>query len=148
MKIEDFLTASRVMLDVRSSDKARLIRELARAAAGSLCLDADDVADTLLKREQLGSTGTGGGIAIPHVRLPGIDRPFGMLARLAKGIDFEAIDGKPVDLVFLLLLPASPQGEQLNTLAAVARKLRDPATLRKLRNARDQAALYRAMAVD
>jgi PTS system nitrogen regulatory IIA component len=71
-----------------------------------------------------------------------------MLARLAKGIDFEAIDGKPVDLVFLLLLPASPQGEQLNTLAAVARKLRDPATLRKLRNARDQAALYRAMAVD
>jgi PTS system nitrogen regulatory IIA component len=97
-----------------------------------------------LKREALGSTGTGAGIAIPHARLEGIARPFGILVRLAKPIDFEAIDGQPVDLVFLLLLPAEPQGDQLNALACAARMLRDAQILRDLRRAADDAALYRA----
>jgi nitrogen PTS system EIIA component len=99
----------------------------------------------LLQREQLGSTGTGGGIALPHARLVGVDKPFGMLVRLAKPIDFDAIDGKPVDIAFLLLLPAGAQGEQLNALASVARKLRDAEVLRTVRGARDGNALYEAL---
>jgi PTS system nitrogen regulatory IIA component len=96
----------------------------------------------------LGSTGTGGGIAIPHARLAGVARPFGMLVSLAKAIDFDAIDGRPVDIVCLLLLPTNSQGEQLNALACAARTLRDSDALRNIRHAGDDAALYRAAAAE
>jgi PTS system nitrogen regulatory IIA component len=145
MEIKDFLAPSQVMIDVRASDKARLLQELARRAAATLGLAADLVSGALLKREELGSTGTGGGVAIPHARLDGVAKPFGMLARLAKAIDFDAIDGQPVDIVFVLLLPAKLQGEQLNALACAARALRDPDAVRDLRCAVDDAALYRAV---
>jgi nitrogen PTS system EIIA component len=145
MEIKDFLAPSQVMIDVRASDKARLLQELARRAAATLGLAADPVSGALLKREELGSTGTGGGVAIPHARLDGVSKPFGMLVRLAKAIDFDAIDGQPVDIVFLLLLPANPQGEQLNALACAARALRDPDVVRNLRCAVDDAALYHAV---
>jgi nitrogen PTS system EIIA component len=146
MEIKDFLDPSHVMIDVRTSDKARLLRELAGWAAVALDLPADLVANALSKREELGSTGTGGGVAIPHARLDGVSKPFGMLVRLAKAIDFDSIDGQPVDIVFVLLLPAKSQGEQLNALACAARALRDPDALRDLRRAADEAALYRAVA--
>jgi PTS system nitrogen regulatory IIA component len=84
-------------------------------------------------------------VAIPHARVPGIGKPFGMLVRLDKAIDFDSIDGRKVDVVFLLLLPANVQGEQLNALAAVARTLRDPAMVQNVRRAADDAALYRAI---
>jgi PTS system nitrogen regulatory IIA component len=142
MEIKDFLVPSQVMIDVRASDKVGLLRELARRAATALDLDTDAVASALLKREELGSTGTGGGVAIPHARLTVIEKPFGMLIRLAKAINFEAIDGKPVDIVFLLLLPEKSQGEQLNALACAARALRDPEAVRNIRRATDVAALY------
>jgi PTS system nitrogen regulatory IIA component len=87
----------------------------------------------------------GEGIAIPHARLAEVTSPFGILARLKKPIDFQSVDDEPVDLVFLLLLPSSSKGEQLNALACVARRLRDPSTLQALRDARDGQALYRGM---
>ena len=96
-------------------------------------------------REELGSTGMGRGVAIPHARLSVVTKPLGILARLKEPIDFEAIDGNPVDLVFVLLLPEDTRGEQLNALASVSRRLRAPETLRKLRQAKDAAALYRGM---
>jgi nitrogen PTS system EIIA component len=99
-----------------------------------------------LQREELGSTGTGGGIALPHARLAGVKKPFALLARLAKAIDFDAIDGRPVDVVCLLLLPTNSQGEQLNALACAARALRDPGAVRNVRRAADAAALYDALA--
>jgi PTS system nitrogen regulatory IIA component len=108
-------------------------------------LAPERIAAEILRREELGSTGTGGGVAIPHARIQGLNRSFGILARLNRPIDFEAIDGRPVDLVFLLLLPANPVGEQLKALASVARKLRDPACLRDLRSASSSAGLYDAM---
>jgi PTS system nitrogen regulatory IIA component len=145
MEIEDFLTPSEVALDVRASDKARLLKELARQAAAKLDLDPDAVAQALLQREELGSTGTGAGIAIPHARLEGVKEPFGMLMRLARAIDFDAIDGRPVDVVCLLLLPTHAQGEQLNALACAARALRDPDAIREVRRAQDGAALYDAV---
>lgn len=146
MEIEDFLSPSEVMLDVRAPDKVRLLRELARHAADKLGVASDAVTAALLKREELGSTGTGGGIAIPHARLDGVKKPFGMLVRLARAIDFDAIDGRPVDIVCLLLLPTHAQGEQLNALACAARALRDPETVREVRRAGDGVALHDAVA--
>jgi PTS system nitrogen regulatory IIA component len=146
MNITDFLLPQHVVVDLRAADKAQLLRELARRAATALGLPADQVSDALLKREALGSTGTGGGIAIPHARLAGVAKPFGMLVSLAKAIDFDAIDGRPVDIVCLLLLPTNSQGEQLNVLACAARTLRDADALRNIRHAGDDAALYRAAA--
>src|SRR5262249_13301327 len=145
MDIKDFLSPADTHVDMRASDKTRLLQELSRRAAASLDLPPEQVSAEILKRETLGSTGTGGGVAIPHPRIQGLTKTFGIFARLNKPIDFEAIDGRPVDLVFLLLLPAKPVGEQLKALAAVARKLRDPACLRELRSAGGSAALYDAM---
>jgi PTS system nitrogen regulatory IIA component len=146
MEIKDFLDSSHVMIDVRASDKARLLRDLAGRAATAIDLPAELVSSALLKREQLGSTGTGGGVAIPHARLGGLTKPFGILVRLEKAIDFDAIDGQRVDIVFVLLLPEKSQGEQLNALACAARALRDPDALRNLRHADDEVGLHRAVA--
>jgi len=146
VEIKDFLAPAQVVIDVRATNKTRLLRDLARRAAGVLQLSEDTIAQALLKREALGSTGTGAGIAIPHARLEAVSKPFGMLVRLAKAMDFDAIDGRPVDVVFLLLLPAEPRGEQLNALACVARQLRDAQTIRDVRHAADDAALYHAVA--
>jgi PTS system nitrogen regulatory IIA component len=87
----------------------------------------------------------GGGVAIPHARLQDLKKPFGIFVRLRREMDFGAIDSRPVDLVFLLLLPAA-EGDQLNALASVARKLRTPEDLVRMRNARSQAELYAAIA--
>ena len=146
MKIRDFLSPANVVLDVRASDKSRLLQQLSSQAASELGLDPDEVSNQIAKREELGSTGVGNGVALPHARLPGLKAPFGLLARLRHGIDFEAIDGQPVDVVFLLLLPETGDGAQLNALASVARALRDPDALRRLRRASDDEALYRAIA--
>jgi PTS system nitrogen regulatory IIA component len=121
------------------------LRELARRAAASLNLAPERIVAEILKREELGSTGTGGGVAIPHARIQELNEPFGIFARLNRPIDFLAIDTRPVDLVFLLLLPGDPVGEQLKALATVARKLRDPTSLRDLRAAASTARLYAAM---
>src|SRR5262249_13881036 len=121
------------------------LKELCDRAAAALSMDGARIATEILKREELGSTGMGGGVAIPHARIQDVREPFGLLARLQNAIDFTAIDGRPVDVVFLLLLPAAPAGEQLSALAAVARKLRNPNAVRDLRRAADSAGLYRAM---
>jgi PTS system nitrogen regulatory IIA component len=144
MEIKDFLTPTQAIVDVRVSDKSALLQELARRAAAQLNVPGDVIAGALLKREALGSTGTGSGVAIPHARLAGIDKPFGMLVRLAKPIDFDSIDSRPVDIVFLLLLPEKAQGAQLNALACAARALRDPEAVRDIRRALDPDAMYRA----
>jgi PTS system nitrogen regulatory IIA component len=145
MDINSFLAPGDALVDVRASDKTRLLTELWHRAAASLRLGADTVAGDILKREELGSTGVGGGVAIPHARIAGLQAPFGILARLRGAIDFDAIDGQPVDIVFLLLLPAAPAGEQLNALASVARKLRDPKIVHDLRRAGDSTSLYHAI---
>jgi PTS system nitrogen regulatory IIA component len=148
MKISDLLSASDVMIDVPVSHKAALLQEFARGAAQALDLPADVIAAELLKREQLGSTGLGGGVAIPHARIANLKKPYGVVARLSHAIDFEAIDGQPVDIAFLVLLPDTPEGEQLNALACVARRLRDPKILADLRRGKDRATLFGALTTD
>jgi nitrogen PTS system EIIA component len=146
MEIKHFLSSNDTLIKSRAPDKRRLLQELATRAASTLNLDANLVSTELLKREALGSTGTGDGIAIPHARIAGLKKPFGTLVRLRHAIDFDAIDGQPVDIVFLLLLPQS-EGDPLNALASVARKLRDPGLVQRLRDAADEAELYQALEV-
>jgi PTS system nitrogen regulatory IIA component len=145
MKISEFLAPANVRVDVRIPDKAKLLSDLAQRASAEVGLTADAILAALAQRETLGSTGLGGGVAIPHARFTELKQPFGMLMRLRKPIAFEAIDGQPVHIVFLLLLPAEKAGEQLNALATVARKLRDRTQLALLEQAGDTAALYAAM---
>jgi PTS system nitrogen regulatory IIA component len=145
MKISDFLSPAHVMLDVKAGDKSRLLRELSAQAATEVGLDADDVAAQIAKREELGSTGVGNGVALPHARFTGLKVPFGMLVRLRRAIDFDAIDDRPVDIIFLLLLPESTGGDQLNALACVARALRNTVTLKRIREADDSGAAFQAL---
>jgi PTS system nitrogen regulatory IIA component len=145
MKISDFLSPADVALDVRESDKARLLQQLSSQAAAKVGLSANEVCTQIIKREELGSTGVGNGVALPHARLQGLTTPFGVFARLRHGIDFEAIDSQPVNIVFLLLLPDGTGASQLNALASVARALRDPETLQRIRSAADRDSLFQAV---
>jgi PTS system nitrogen regulatory IIA component len=146
MKIADLLSPTDVMIDVRVSNKRLLLQEFSARAAGDLDLDVDQVAPYLLKREELGSTGIGRGVAIPHARLPMLRKPHGLLAKLKQPIDFDAIDGQAVDIVFVLLLPAAAENEQIGALALVARTLRPPENLARLRSAKNTSELYAAIA--
>jgi nitrogen PTS system EIIA component len=143
MKVSEILSAGDVKVDAVFVDKQKLLEDLARRAASAVDLDADLILTALEKREQLGSTGMGGGVALPHARIQQIRTPFGMLVRLKKSIDFDAVDGKPVDMIALLLLPDTQEGKQFGALACIARRLRDPAVLTALRQARDATELYR-----
>jgi PTS system nitrogen regulatory IIA component len=145
MKISDFLAPADVATDIRASDKRQLLLGLAQKCALALKLPADMIASELLKREELGSTGMGSGVAIPHARIQAIAKPFGIVAKLKQPIDFDAIDGQSVDLVFVLLFPASPDGDQLGALAAVARKLRTPPAVARMRQAKGSNELYAAL---
>ena len=146
MNIKTFLSPSDVVLDLKARDKMAVLEELSSRAAAVLNVPAEVIALEIERREELGSTGIGGGVSMPHARFREVKKPFGLLARLRQPVNFEAIDGQPVDLVFLLLLAASSQLDQLNTLAAVARKLRDPKVLHDLRVASTPSELYKAVA--
>jgi PTS system nitrogen regulatory IIA component len=142
MNVTEFLAERDVLVDIAVADKATLLQRLAQQAAGELDLRPADIATALFEREKLGSTGTGAGIAVPHARLRQITRPIGVFARLKKPIAFDAIDERPVDLVFLLLLPASSEGRHLSVLASVARKLRDAVAQASLRKANSAARIH------
>ncbi|MGU3655365.1 MULTISPECIES: PTS sugar transporter subunit IIA [unclassified Methylobacterium] len=144
MTVDQILVPADALVGLRMASKGALLEELARRAAGALGLSAGAIHPALVRRETLGSTGIGDGIALPHARLDAVTRPYGILARLREPIDFEAVDDRPVDLVFLLLLPTAAEGEPLNALACVARRLRDPEAAAAMRAARDAAALYEA----
>ncbi len=144
MEVGELLDAGDVVLGLRVRDKAALLAELAARAAARLGRPAEDILDPLVARERLGSTGLGRGFALPHARLAGVARPFGLLARLSHPMAFEAIDGQPVDVVFLLLLPQAGPGS-VAALAAVSRAMRDAETLRQVRRAGDAAAVMRCL---
>jgi nitrogen PTS system EIIA component len=145
MKISDFLSPGNVMIDVAAADKQKLLLALARKAGAIVGLSPEQILAELQKREELGSTGVGGGVALPHARFHQISQSTGMLLRLRKPIAFDAVDEEPVDIVFLLLLPEASEGEQLGALAAIARKLRNPEITAALRDARDTAEMYQVL---
>lgn len=131
-----------VLAGAKATGKKALLVELAGRAAGLLKIDERKLFDRLLERERLGSTGIGGGIAIPHARLSSVAKPFGLFARLAHSVDFDAIDERPVDIVFLLVTPEGAGADHLKALARVSRLLRDRSLIEKLRATEQADALY------
>ena len=131
-----------VLASVKVSGKKALLAELAARGAGLLQVEERRLFDRLLERERLGSTGIGGGIAIPHARLASVTRPCGLFARLAQPIDFDSIDDRPVDVVFLLVAPEGAGADHLKALARVSRLLRDRGLVEKLRATEGAEALY------
>lgn len=142
MDISDLLAGNGVKLLSGCSSKKRLFHELAEMGAQTLDLPERGLRDALLEREALGPTGVGNGVALPHARMEGIDRVRGMFLRLETPLDFKSVDRQPVDLVFALLAPVEAGVEHLKALALVARTMRDPERLTKLRANDDPDTLF------
>jgi PTS system nitrogen regulatory IIA component len=142
MPVPDLLTPDAVIPALKAGNKKQALQELATKAAELTGQNERTILEVLTQRERLGSTAVGSGIAIPHGKLQKLDTLFGLFARLARPIDFEALDGQPVDLIFLLLAPEGAGADHLKALARVARLLREPDTAGKLRDSEDAAALY------
>ncbi len=130
---------------LRCSSKKQALQSLAQAAASFAGLKERDILQVLLERERLGTTGMGHGVAIPHARLKEVEQPIGFLARLQKPVDFDAVDGEAVDLIFLLLAPECNGTDHLKALAKVSRILRDPVTRSYLRQAGSKDELVAAV---
>ena len=130
---------------LRLGDKALLLKELAGRAAERTGIAAETIAEALAAREALGSTGVGQGVAIPHARIPGLESFFTLFVKLERPIEFAAIDERPVDLVFLLLIPAGTGAGHLAALAAISRQLRRRETASVVRSAPDTVAIYKAL---
>jgi PTS system nitrogen regulatory IIA component len=146
MALGELIGPDQVVVDLRVADKTQLLSELARRAAAVLALEQPVLLRALQAREQLGSTGLGRGFALPHARLPRMPRVYALLARLARPIDYDSVDDKPVDLVVLLLTPESAANQHLATLAALSRPFRDAAFAQQIRKAPDAAAMHRLLA--
>lgn len=147
--LSDLLAVDAILERVHAKSKKALFQQLAVAAAAAYGLgDSAAVADALLAREKLGSTGFGGGVATPHGKLPGLPAVVGLFARLAQPLDFAAVDELPVDLVFVLLSPPDAGAAHLKALARVSRALRDPAFVAKLRGAGSRDALFALLTTD
>ena len=147
MPLHDLVAPNAIVPALKVNGKKQALQELAARAAELTRLNERTIFEILLQREKLGSTGVGNGIAIPHGKLPKLNKLFGLFARLERPVDFEALDGQPVDLVFLLLAPEGAGADHLRALAQVARLLRDPEVARKLRESRDADALYAVLAM-
>jgi len=141
MHLADFLDCDAIKTALPGGNKRSLLQQLANLAGQRLGLDSAMILASLNEREQLGSTGFGQGVAIPHTRMEGLDRIYGLFARLGEPVDYKAIDGRPVDLIFLLLSPADAGADHLKALASISRVSRDAATLERLRGARSRDAL-------
>jgi PTS system nitrogen regulatory IIA component len=147
MLLTDLVAPNAIIPALRVNSKKQLLQELAAKAAELSGQSERTILETLQQRERLGSTGVGDGVAIPHGKLPKLAKLFGVFARLERGVDFEALDSQPVDLVFLLLAPETAGADHLKALARVARLLREPDIVRKLRDSRDAEALYAVLAM-
>ena len=141
MLLTDFLDFDAIRTGLPGGNKRSLLQQLANLAGGRLGIAPAIVLASLTEREQLGSTGFGQGVAIPHGKIDGIERIYGLFARVAEPVDYKAIDGAPVDLVFLLLSPPDAGADHLKALAAISRVTRHAATLERMRGARSRDAL-------
>ena len=142
MEISDLISSNVVVANLKATSKKQVLQDLSRRAADATGLDERAIFDVLMERERLGTTGVGNGIAIPHGKLPELDRLHGHFARLEQPVDFQSIDERPVDLIFLLLAPESAGADHLKALAKVSRVLRDDSICEKLRGTDTSDALY------
>lgn len=142
MELADLVSADAVLASVKASGRKQALQEIGHRAADVYGLDCGAIIEGLIAREKLGSTAMGQGVAIPHARLPQLDRIVGVFARLEAPVDFEAADGIGVDLIFALLAPEEAGADHLRALAKVSRLLRDETTRAKLRGSDDPKALH------
>ena len=142
MEINDLLVPEGVVADLKATSKKQALQDLAKRAAEVSGLHVRAIFDVLMERERLGTTGVGNGIAIPHGKLPNLERLHGLFARLENPIDFQAIDERPVDLIFVLLAPETAGADHLKALARISRLLRDQTVCEKLRGTDNAEALY------
>lgn len=142
MDLSDLIKPDAILASLKANSKKQALQALAEKAAEMTGLEEREIFETLVQRERLGSTGVGGGIAIPHGKLAKLDRIFGLFARLPKPIDFEALDDQPVDLVFLLLAPEGAGADHLKALSRTARLLRDGDIVAKIRGTTDASAIH------
>ena len=138
----DFLSPLGLVPNLRAGSKKQALSELSRRAADITGIADRTIFEVLLEREKLGSTGVGRGVAIPHGRLPSLDRVYSVFARLERPIDFDSVDDQPVDLIFLLLAPADAGADHLKALAKVSRLMRDQSLCAKLRGCESAEAIY------
>ncbi len=142
MNLDDIIDSRSVLAHVKAQGKKQLLQELSHALAKRVAVDHRIIFETLLTREKLGSTGIGQGIAIPHGKLATLGRVYGLFAKLSQPLDFDSVDGQPVDLVFVLLAPDHAGADHLKALARISRLLRDPAMVAKLRGTDTEEGLY------
>ncbi|MEC7122943.1 MAG: PTS IIA-like nitrogen regulatory protein PtsN [Pseudomonadota bacterium] len=146
MELTDLITPDHVIAGMRATSKKQALQELARRSAEVSGLEQREIFDILLERERLGTTGIGRGIAIPHGKHDRLNGLVGVFARIDKAIDFDAVDGEPVDLLFLLLAPPSAGADHLKALAKVSRTLRDQTICTQLRGCEDADGIYALLA--
>ena len=142
MEMTDLIGSGSVVANLRVNSKKQALQELAKRAAELTAQPERAIFDVLIERERLGTTGVGNGIAIPHGKLPDLDRLYALFARLETPIDFDAIDEQPVDLICILLVPETAGAYHLKALARVSRLLRDQATCEKLRGSNSADAIH------
>ena len=142
MHLGDLISPEAVLRSLKPKSKKQLLEELSARAARISGLPERDIFDVLWQREQLGSTGLGQGVAIPHGKLGGLKQIVGLFAKLSEPVEFDAVDGEPVDIVFLLLAPEGAGADHLKSLARISRLLRERGSVEKLRASKDAAALY------
>jgi PTS system nitrogen regulatory IIA component len=142
LEISDLITPATVIPALKVTSKKQALQELSRLSAEITDLDERTVFEILVERERLGTTGVGAGVAIPHGKHAGLDRLYGLFARLEQAVNYDSIDEQPVDLIFLLLAPEAAGADHLKALARVSRKLRDRDTCEKLRGSDSADALY------
>src|SRR5213076_2004310 len=147
MPLTDLVAPNAIIPALKVNGKKQALQEIAAKAAALTGQSDKAILEILLQREKLGSTGVGNGVAIPHGKLPKLGKVFGLFARLERAVDFEALDGQPVDLVFLLLAPEGAGADHLKALARIARLLRDQDVAKKLRASRDAQAIYSVLAL-
>ena len=147
MPTTDLVSPNAIIPAMKVNGKKQALQEIAAKAAELTGHNEKAIFEILLQREKLGSTGVGNGVAIPHGKLQKLGSVFGLFARLERPIDFDALDGQPVDLIFLLLAPEGAGADHLKALARVARLLRDPEVARKLRASNGAEAIYAVLAM-
>lgn len=146
IRLETILTPARSLVNVPGGSKKRVLEQIANLVARDLTdLDAQDIFENLIAREKLGSTGFGNGIAIPHCRLPGCQAPISAVLHLDTAVDFDAIDGAPVDLLFVLLVPEAATDEHLELLRQIASMLDRAEVRERLRQAQSNEGLYQVV---
>lgn len=142
MNIADIISKEAVLDSIQASGKRELVQEMSNRIAAIAGVDERVVFEAVWERENLGSTGYGEGVAFPHARIEGLDKVCGLFARLEEPVDFDALDGKPVDLVFMLISPENSGADHLTALATLSRILKTEGSCDKLRKARSANELY------